>query len=157
LRTPKYQVENEKSNAEYLTPKNDNQKSAFTILDKPKRRITMFINLNRVRSFAKAAGISAMSLGVILCSSVPSYAGTFKQNHPRRAEVLGRDNNQNRQLNRNFGNLGGHYGQLKSEDAGIRRQEQRDARINGGYITKGQQAQLNREENHVERQIQRDK
>jgi len=82
--------------------------------------------------------------------------GSFAQNHPRRAEVLGRDNSLNRQVQADKGDLSGHYGQLRQEDSTIRQQEQADARFNGGYITPGQQAQLNREENNVQRQINRD-
>jgi hypothetical protein len=82
--------------------------------------------------------------------------GSFAQNHPRRAEVLGRDNNLNSQIRSDRGDLGGHYSQLRGEDIAIRQQEQADARANGGYITTGQQAQLNREENHVQRQLNRD-
>lgn len=82
--------------------------------------------------------------------------GTFAQNHPRRAEVLGRDNNLGNQLSADKGNLDGHYGQLTREDQAIRSQEQADARYNGGYITQGQQAQLNHEENRLQNQIVRD-
>jgi hypothetical protein len=100
--------------------------------------------------------LSALALSVLFVGNAPSYAGNFRQNHPRRAEVLGRDRNLNQRINNDKGQLGGHYGQLKNEDRSIRRQEQRDARINGGFITKGQKAHLNKEENRVNRQIQRD-
>jgi hypothetical protein len=103
-------------------------------------------------STPKAAALAAIA--ITLMSTLPSFAWG---NHPRRAEVLGRDNQINREINRNRGNLGGHYGQLKAEDRSIRRQEQRDFRRNGGYLTRGQQAHLNREENHVQRQIRRDR
>ena len=76
--------------------------------------------------------------------------------HPRRAEVLHRDAGLNRQINADRGRLGGHYGQLKSEDASIARQEQRDARANGGYITRKQKQQLNQEENHLKSQVNQD-
>ncbi|HEY9684324.1 MAG TPA: hypothetical protein V6C89_00135 [Drouetiella sp.] len=96
-------------------------------------------------------------LALALCSSLsPSFARGWGQQHPRRAEVLGRDNNINNRLNADRGNLGGNYGRLKSEDRAIRAQEQADARLNGGYITKGEQHQLNREENHLNNQIRRD-
>jgi hypothetical protein len=88
----------------------------------------------------------------------PSYAGGYwGAKHPRRAEVLGRDNRLNQRIMANRGNLDGHYRQLMREDRSIRAQEQADARFNGGYITKGEQHQLNREENRLNRQIQRDK
>jgi hypothetical protein len=102
---------------------------------------------------------SVAVLGAILGStSSPSLAqNRFDANHPRRAEVLGRTGNLNQRINNNRGNLGGHYGQLKHEDKQIRKQEQRMARNNGGYVTRGQQAKLNREENHVNNQIKRDR
>ncbi len=105
----------------------------------------------------KKISLALIILGLTTQSSIPSYAGQFQRNHPRRAEVLHRDNREQNRISRNYGNLGGHYGQLSREDRGIRRQEQRDARMNGGHITKGEQRQLNREENHLNRQINRDK
>ncbi len=81
----------------------------------------------------------------------------FQTNHPRRSEVLGRDANLNSQLNQDKGDLSGQYGNLKSEDQSIRRQEQRDARKNGGYITQQQQAKLNSEESNLQSQINTDK
>lgn len=105
----------------------------------------------------KATTITVLSLALVALSCAPSFAGTFAQRHPRRAEVLRRDNNINSRINANRGNLDGHYWQLKREDASIRRQEQRDARMNGGHITRGEQARLNWEENRVNRQITRDR
>jgi hypothetical protein len=99
----------------------------------------------------KVAALAALALTVM--STLPSFAYC---NHPRRHEVLGRDAHLNRELNRDHGHLNGHFGQLKAEDRGIRRQEQRDVRRNGGYLTRGQDRQLNREENHVQHQINRD-
>jgi hypothetical protein len=80
----------------------------------------------------------------------------FVQNHPRRAEVLGRDANLSYQINKDEGHLGGNYGQLEREDNSIAHQEQMDSRQNGGYITTGEQNQLNREENRLHNQIQGD-
>lgn len=85
------------------------------------------------------------------------HGQNFANNHPRRAEVLQRDNNLNRRINNNRGNLDGHYNQLKREDRAIHQQERRMARNNGGYITRGQQNKLNREENHINNQIKRDR
>ena len=77
-------------------------------------------------------------------------------NHPRRAEVLGRDSGLNREINNDAGHLNGQYGQLKAEDQGIRAQEQTEAGQNGGYITRPEQRQLNQEENQLQRQVNRD-
>lgn len=85
-----------------------------------------------------------------------NHNNSFVQNHPRRAEVLGRDANLGYQINKDEGHLGGHYGQLSREDNSIARQEQNDARANGGYITTAQQGQLNREENALQNQVRYD-
>ncbi len=102
--------------------------------------------------------ISLLSMAAVLLLSIQpqAFAGNFQQNHPRRAQVLHRTNNLNNRVNKNVGQLGGHYNQLKREDSSVAHQEQRDARQNGGHITTGEQKQLNREENHISRQIQRD-
>ncbi len=113
-------------------------------------------NMKTSRAVLAIGAVVACGL-VVTASTSPSYAGRFARNHPRRAEVLGRANRLNYRLNRNYGNLDGHFGQLKRQDQMIRRQEQRDARMNGGYITQGQKQQLNREENRLNREIQRDK
>jgi hypothetical protein len=107
---------------------------------------------NRGISFSSLAMASLLALSVAL----PSIAGTFRQNHPRRAEVLHRDNRLNNQINNDRGHLNGQYRNLERQDKGIRRQEQRDARRDGGHITKGEQRQLNREENHLQREVNRD-
>jgi hypothetical protein len=114
------------------------------------------VHLKRVLNVSKAVAALVLALGIMALMTCPSYAGQFAQKHPRRAEVLRRDKGLNGQINADRGNLGGHYGQLKREDRSIARREQRDARINGGYITKGEKSQLNREENHVQNQVNRD-
>jgi hypothetical protein len=101
----------------------------------------------------KKAGISTLALATLLVATgnCPSFAN-FAQRHPRRAEVIRRDNNINRRINSAYGDLGGQYGHLENQDRQIYRQEQADARRNGGYITKAQQGQLNREENSLSRE-----
>ena len=89
----------------------------------------------------------------------PEKNAAFDKNHPRRAEVLNRTDNQTNQANAAVadGKLTGRQGaQIKAEERGIRRQEQRDAAKNGGAITAKEQAHLNKEENHVEGQIKAD-
>jgi len=80
----------------------------------------------------------------------------FEQNHPRRAEVLHRDNRINGEINADAGKLGGNYGSLKQQQQSIRPQEQSDAKANGGYITKSQQQQLNTEESQLNQEIKAD-
>jgi len=105
------------------------------------------------------------ALGLVTCSLIASFGAQagpygeakFDQNHPRRSEVLDRLQNINSRVNADKGNLDGHYDQLKQEEAAIHNQERTDKNINGGFITTGQQAQLNAEENSLNRQIKRDK
>lgn len=104
----------------------------------------------------KLTAIALVSSGLLLTTISPSISETFCQKHPRRAEVLRRDARLNRTINKDYGRLDGHFGQLKREDGAVFRQEQRDARMNGGYITRQQQQQLNREENHLHNQINND-
>ena len=80
----------------------------------------------------------------------------FEQDHPRRAEVLHRDNRIDGTLNADAGKLGGNYGSLKQQQQSIRQQEQADAAANGGHITKTEQQQLNSEENQLNKQIKAD-
>lgn len=93
---------------------------------------------------------------LLVASAKPADAKSWQQQHPRRAEVLRRDNNINNRINNDYGHLNGHYGQLEHQDYQVRQQEQADARANGGYITKGQQGQLNREENAMNQEIKYD-
>ena len=81
----------------------------------------------------------------------------FEQEHPRRAEVLHRDNRIGGTLNSDAGKLGGNYGSLKSQQNSIRQQEQADAAANGGHITKTEQGQLNSEENNLNQEIKADR
>lgn len=107
---------------------------------------------------SKLAAVTSVAIAAGLFVAVtPSNAGSFAQKHPRRAEVLHRDNNLNNRINGNRGNLTGHYNKLERQDRMIRRQEQLDAKMNGGHITKSEQHQLNHEENHVSNEIKRDK
>jgi hypothetical protein len=80
----------------------------------------------------------------------------WNHNHPWRHEVLHRDNRLSNEINRDYGHLGGHYGQLMREDASVRRQEIRDARMNGGHLTGREVRHLNREETGIQRQINHD-
>lgn len=100
-----------------------------------------------------SAVITLMLLGSV---STQAFASSFAKHHPRRAQVLRRDNHLNNQLRADKGHLGGNYGKLAREQRAIRHQERRDARTNGGFITKGQQRQLNREENRLHNQINKD-
>lgn len=101
---------------------------------------------NTIKTAVTPMILVALTFAAANCSS---FAETFAQKHPRRAEVRGRDRNINRRINADRGHLGGQYGHLEHQDRSIARQQRQDARANGGYLTKGQQGQLNREENSL--------
>jgi len=110
------------------------------------------MNILNMKLLSAFGAITICGLSVLPASAGP----LFWFNHPRRAEVLRRDAALNNELCRDRGLLSGHYGQLRAEDRAIARQEQRDAFFHDGHITRGEQMQLNREENQVQRQINRD-
>ena len=82
----------------------------------------------------------------------------FEKKHPRRTEVLKRDDRQKARIDKaeDSGKLtkGQAAADMKAERK-IRRQEERDAAKNGGHITKAEQKQLNREETRENRRIKR--
>jgi Skp family chaperone for outer membrane proteins len=89
----------------------------------------------------------------------PENKKGFEKHHPRRTQVLKRTDRQKNRVNKDLTGKKMTYQQgskVKREDRAIRRQEQADAKANGGHITKGEQRQLNREENGVNREIKRD-
>ena len=105
----------------------------------------------------------AFAVLMTLALSAVTYAGEkgeWKENHPRRAEVNARLNNQNRRIKEGVedGKLSKQQAQqLHSEDHAIRQQERADAAANGGHITKAEQKQLNQEENATSKQIYNEK
>lgn len=97
------------------------------------------------RVFVALAGLATLAV-----ASTPAMAGTWARHHPRQHEVLAREHHQIHRINRERreGELTGAQARaLRSSDRAIARQDHADARANGGYITKQQQRQLNREEN----------
>ena len=98
--------------------------------------------------------LSAAMAALLLSGA--AHAGDWRQDHPRRAEVNSRLNNQNRRIRDGVedGKLTkAQAQQLHREDHAIRQQERAMAAQHGGHITKPEQRQLNQEENQVSRQI----
>ena len=80
----------------------------------------------------------------------------WKADHPRRAEVNKRLNNQDKRINqeRKEGEITkGQAQALHKEDRQIRGEERAMASQNGGHITKQEQKTLNQQENAVSKQI----
>jgi len=118
-----------------------------------RRKHPMFTILNRSR-----IAITILSLGVVAGATAIANAGTWNQNHPRRAEVNARLANQNWRINqeRREGEItAGQARALHAQDRFIRHEERFMARQNGGHITRAEQRSLNQQENAVSREIGR--
>ena len=105
--------------------------------------------------------LSLMIVTLVLCLSTSAANAEnakrkkFDKKHPRRAEVLGRANNEEAKNNAAAvnGKITDKQAQkLDREDQHIKGQEERQAARNGGHITKAEQARDNREENAVNAQ-----
>ena len=92
----------------------------------------------------------------LLASGAFAEESNWAKEHPRRAQVNKRLNNQNTRINNKV-----KTGQMsKSEaknlhkaDRSIRQEERNMAQQNGSHITKGEQKALNQQENAVSREI----
>ena len=76
--------------------------------------------------------------------------GKFAVEHPRRNEVNTRIDNQRARINQGVksGELTKQQAQqLRANDRAIKQQEHADVKANGGYLTRSEQKQLNKEEN----------
>ncbi len=102
-----------------------------------------------------------LALSIMVISSPIASAMAQSQwdvDHPRRAQVNGRLENQNRRINQEVreGELTrSQANQLHREDHAIRQEERAMSRLNGGHITRSEQKALNQQENTVSRQIGR--
>ena len=105
-----------------------------------------------MRAIYAAVLVAAFATSV----SSTAMAGKWAENHPRRAEVNGRLNNQNKRINNELkeGEITkGQANALHHEDHQIRQEERDMASQNGGHITKSEQGVLNQQENAVSKQI----
>ena len=105
----------------------------------------------------KNALLVAMGLVMACGAATGASAETrWAEHHPRQHEVLSRTARQEHRITmeRREGEISARQAhRLRAADMRIAHQDRRDARINGGFITKGQQRHLNREENRISRHI----
>ena len=102
----------------------------------------------------------AVAAALMASQAVLAQETQWQKDHPRRAEVNGRLNNQNKRIDQGVKNgtlTKGQAQQLHQEDHHIRQEERHMAAKNGGHITKGEQNKLNRQENKVSKQIHAEK
>src|SRR5512140_3331093 len=101
--------------------------------------------------------LGAALAAAMLLVATPTFADSrWEQTHPRREQVNDRLQNQNRRVDNGArtGKLTPQQAhQLHREDHAIRAEERTDAALHHGHITKGEQRQINRQENQVSRQI----
>src|SRR5262249_55069180 len=106
---------------------------------------------DKMRILKTVTLIGVLSTLPILAVASPASAETrWDYYHPRRDEVVDRLQLQNARITdeRREGELTFAQAQrLRAEDRSIFWQEQVEARLNGGHITRGEQYDLNREEN----------
>jgi len=108
---------------------------------------------SRKKTLTFAAAIVSLAA---LVGTTASAETTWQKNHPRRTQVNGRLNNQNRRIHQDVKNgtlSKGQAAQLHHEDHQIRQEERDMASQNGSHITKGEQHVLNQQENAVSNQI----
>lgn len=96
-------------------------------------------------------------VGMLAAVSAQSFAATeFQKEHPRRAEVNQRLENQDKRIHQEVkeGKMSkAEAKKLHKEDHQIRKEEKSMASQNGGHITKLEQKTLNQQENSVSKQI----
>ena len=99
--------------------------------------------------------LTALFFGSVAINSF-AEEGKFDKNHPRRAQVNKRLNNQNKRIHKEVkeGEISkGQAANMHKEDRQIRQEERGMASQNGGHITKQEQKTLNQQENGVSQQI----
>ena len=101
---------------------------------------------------ARNLTIAVLGLGLVFGAVSEASAAA----HPRRAEVNGRLAVQNARIHEGVkeGTITRkEAAQLHAEHRAVRAEERADAAAHGGHITKGEQLQLNKEENAISKQI----
>lgn len=112
-----------------------------------------------MKNSSKLVSVLAVAVcGLALLAPEAKAGKKFRQEHPRRAEVLRRERNEVKKNDAAAADgkiTGKQAAKLDRQDARIKNQEQAEAAANGGHITKSEQRQLNREENRVNRERNR--
>ena len=109
-----------------------------------------------MQSTTTRISVTALAAALTALMASSAAAGKWAQNHPRRAEVNARLNNQNRRINNEVKNgqiSPSQANALHHEDHQIRQEERDMASQNGGHITKAEQGVLNQQENAVSKEI----
>jgi hypothetical protein len=97
--------------------------------------------------------LTGLAIAALVTFAGTAHAETkWQKDHPRRTEVNGRLNNQNRRIHNEVkdGQISHRQAAaLHHQDHQIRHEERDMASQDGGHITKSEQRTLNQQENHV--------
>ena len=125
----------------------------LTAASRQSRRTTRELSMFNSRKIVATALAVAFATGIAGSAMAETQ---WQKNHPRRTEVNGRLNNQNKRIHNEMkeGDLSRQQSaKLHHEDHQIRREERIMASQNGGHITKQEKRTLNQQENSVSKQI----
>ena len=106
--------------------------------------------------YSKIAVLGAAILSLAGMAGAASAETRWEMHHPRQDQVLDRTANLQRRItvDRREGELTTYQAhRLRVADRHVAREDHRFARINGGYITKGQQRFMNRQENRLSKHV----
>ena len=112
--------------------------------------------MNTTRKLVLAFTALTMFGGTIADASAATVPSPWELKHPRRDQVIDRLQNQNHRITqeRKEGELTAAQAKhLRSVDRAVFKQEQFDAKLGGGHITKAEQKALNQEENTISKKI----
>jgi hypothetical protein len=117
---------------------------------------------NTLLSVALGSLLAGSAVAQTSSTSTTSGAGpgVYDPGHPRVNQVNRREQNQQNRIANGVksGQLTpGEAARLEKKENHIVKQEQRDMAKNNGHLTKAEQAKLNRDQNRVSKQIYRDK
>lgn len=104
----------------------------------------------------KLLSVVAVSVAFASLAGTATADTTWQKDHPRRTQVNGRLNNQNRRIHQDVRNgtlSKGQAAALHHDDHQVRQEERDMASRNGGHITKSEQVVLNQQENGISRDI----
>lgn len=114
--------------------------------------------LNKITNALLVMAVGGLiSVGAAVAQAGP---GQDDPGHPRVNEVNTREQNQQDRIANGVKNgtmTPGQAAHVEHQEQHIENQEKRDMAAHNGHLTKGEQRQLNREQNHTSREIHRDK
>src|SRR5580698_7382643 len=107
-----------------------------------------------------AAGMLFVGVSAAQTTTSGAGPGVVDPGHPRVNEVNARAENQQQRIANGVknGSLSPREtANLERREASVQRQEKRDMAKNNGHLTKAEQNQLNRRQNHISQSIYKDK